>query len=219
MNQVYRFSYALGILSILSGFTSEQSGGKENRKQPVNLSGTLTTQTGKTYQVENISIAGLIDGIRFFELPDSPAGSLNYDPHAGAVFTVKLEEGVVIKVAKPRKMWTYQRNERAAKIEYIAITFKPCDKEEKQEYIIEATRPILAQEIGACGNTTAVRIPFSQVESLVIEKSSPWTEFRACPARAAKKKAQNMTDSADESYDNTRTMPATRQVAESSRRK
>lgn len=179
---------AVAALSILSGFTSEQSGGKDNRKQAVNLSGTLVTQIGhKEYRVENISVAGMISEIRLFQVPDSSVGALSYDPHAGIEFKVKLEKGVIIEVPAPKKIWSYKRNERASKVEYVAIEFTPCDKGEKQEYIVETTRPLLCQDVSAC-DPIAMRIPLSQIERLVIEESKQWQEVRSCPIKTKKEK-------------------------------
>ena len=56
MNHVYKTAGALVALSILAGFTSEQSGGKDTGKQSVNLSGTLVTQIGrKEYKIKTKS--------------------------------------------------------------------------------------------------------------------------------------------------------------------
>lgn len=193
MKHLCKVASALAALSILAGFTSEQSGGKDSAKQSVNLSGSLITQTGhKEYEVENISIAGMISGIRLFQLPDSPAGVLTQDPHAGIEFKVKLEKGVVIEVPAPKRIWSYQRNERASKVEYIAIAFTPCDQGEKQEYIVETTRPLLCQDISAC-DPIAMRTPLSQIERLVIKKSKPWEETRGCPIKSKKDKNKMAT--------------------------
>lgn len=188
MNYLCKTACALTALSILAGFTGEQSGGKDSKKQAVNLSGTLVTQIGhKEYKVENISVAGMIRDIRLFQVPDSAAGVLSYDPHAGIEFKVKLEKGVIIEVPAPKKIWSYKRNERASKVEYVAIEFTPCDKGEKQEYIVETTRPLLCQDISAC-DPIAMRIPLSQIERLVIEESKPWEEIRSCPIKSKKEK-------------------------------
>ena len=200
MKHLCKAAGALVALGILAGFTSEQSGGKDNRKQVVNLSGTLVTQIGhKEYKVENISIAGMISDIRLFQLPDSPTGALSYDPHAGIEFKVKLEKGVIIEVPAPKKVWSYKRNERASKIEYIAIEFTPCDKGKKQEYIVETSRPLLCEEFGGACKSTPMRTPLSQIERLIIEDSKPWEEVRSCPIKSKKEKNKVATSSVSRS--------------------
>jgi len=189
MNHVYKTAGALVALSILAGFTSEQSGGKDSQKQATNFSGTLETHTGKKkeYRVENISIGRMIKDIRVFELPDLPAGPLPKDPHAGADFTITLKKGLILEVPVQGKTWSYKRNEKASKVEYVAIAITPCDQGEKEEYIVESTRHLFCQEIGAC-DPIAMRFPLSQVKRLVIEDSSAWEETRSCPIKSKKEK-------------------------------
>ncbi len=202
MNNVTKISWMLVLVSILAGFTGEQSGGRDSRKQAVNLSGTLVTQMGhKEYKVENISIANMLNDIRLFQLPDTPAGSLSEDPHAGVEFKVNLEKGVVIEVPTPRRIWSYKRNERASKVEYIAIAFTPCDKGEKEEYIVETTRPVLCERFeGAC-KSIPMRTPLSQIERLEITDSKPWDEPRACRIKPTKEQAETKSQALKELRD------------------
>lgn len=190
MKHLCKVVCALAALSILSGFTSEQSGSKDSQKQATNFSGTLETHTGKkkSYRVENISIGRMIKGIRVFELPDLPVGPLPQDPHAGADFTITLKKGLVLEVPVQGKTWSYKRNEKASKVDYVAIAITPCDLGEKEEYIVESTRHLFCQEIGACDSTTEIRIPLSQVKKLTIEDSGSWEEPRGCPIRPKKEK-------------------------------
>lgn len=170
MKHMAFYTYTLLLLLIVSGWGSEQSTGNHARKQKINFEGTLTKYTGQTKvaEVNNISVAGVIENISLFEVPEQLAGKLAKDPKKGTISSIDLKEISRIDVPNPEKTWNFKRSESSDGTDYIEIFITPRGGDQKKNYMIERTRKLHYDE-ETTGGPISTQTPFYEIQSLVIK--------------------------------------------------
>lgn len=170
MKHMAFYTYTLLLLLIVSGWGAEQSTGNHARKQKINFQGTLTKYTGQTKvaEVSNISIAGVIENISLFQVPEQSAGKLEKDPKKGTISTIDLKEISRIDVPNPEKTWNFKRNESSDGTDYIEIFITPRGGDQKKNYMIERNRKLHYDE-ETSGGPISTQTPFYEIQSLVIK--------------------------------------------------
>lgn len=168
----------LGLIGfcLLTG-VGEQQSTRDRRKQKINFWGTLSKYTGtkKEYHVENMSIARITEQVDVFEKPDLPIGPLANDPRKGTIIHLDFKEAALIKVPNPEAIWTFKRNDRAEKKEYLEIEVYPRGGGKPNNYIIDLNRRLYCDE-KSTGGPIEMDVPFNEIKQLTIEGYTARTE-------------------------------------------
>lgn len=169
-------SSSLNAICLVSLFffvnwSTEETTIESRRKQEVNFYGNVITQQGKTYKVENISIARLYKQISLYEAPSKTDKDhiLSSDPKRGIITKIDLVEIYNIHVPHPKTIWTYQRKNGYRKAEYVEIIITSNDQQKtKNSYLIDLQRKVICDEVNDAGPIEK-DIPFTALKNLTIE--------------------------------------------------
>lgn len=139
-------------------------------KHKLNFFGTVTTVQGKTFPVENISIARMYQNIPVYDVPTkTDSKELAHDPRKGIVTKLDLGEISRLSVSDPNTLWIYKKRKGLREVEYIQITVISKDPQEtKRNYLIEVNRKLLCDEKNQAGPLEKV-IPLTALDTLTID--------------------------------------------------
>ncbi|TET06925.1 hypothetical protein E3J79_00430 [Candidatus Dependentiae bacterium] len=157
-------------LCLLVNWTAQETTIAGNKKQPVNFYGTLETQEGNKYEVENISIGMLYKQIPLYEAPKEMEENhtLKTDPRRGIISRIDLSEASEIQVPHPHIVWNYQKK-GSRKSKYIEIIVISNDKQKtKCSYLIDLRRKIFCDKVNKAG-PIELEVPFQSLKHLVIK--------------------------------------------------
>lgn len=158
-------------LCLLVNWTTQETTIAGNKKQRVNFYGTLETQEGNKYKVENISIGMLYKQIPLYEASKEDVEenhTLKTDPRRGIISRIDLAETGKIQVPHPYIVWTYQKK-GSRKSEYIEIVVISNDEQKtKCPYLIDLRRKIFCDKVNKAG-PIELEVPFQSLKYLVIK--------------------------------------------------
>jgi hypothetical protein len=157
-------------LCLLVNWTTQDTTITGNKKQPVNFYGTLETQEGNKYDIENISIGMLYKQIPLYEAAKEweENHALKTDPRRGIISRIDLAETAEIQVPHPYVIWNYQKK-GSRKSEYIEIVVISNDKQKtKCSYLIDLRRKIFCDKINKAG-PIELEVPFQSLKRLIIK--------------------------------------------------
>jgi len=170
MKKIESILLASTMLCLLPQWTTQETTVAGNKKQRVNFFGTLETQEGNKYKVENISVGMLYKQIPLYESPTEPSENyaLKKDPRKGIISRIDLSETETIQVPHPDIVWSYQKK-GFHKTEYIEITVISKDQQKtKCNYLIDVRRKIFCDKINQAG-PIELEVPFQSLKRLTLD--------------------------------------------------
>ena len=164
---VWIFGFTLiGIGSINAGSWATSEGGSDSDSR---LEGTVTTQEGTTFTVNDVKIGNLYKDIPVYSMQESKKGNkLTKNPSDTA--KIFLDLGNIQKVTIPDtdKIWDFPKDSKKY-IEIIVISTNNT----KNHYLIETRHKITCRDING---STKVEVPFTDLTSL-----SMGSKNKVCP--------------------------------------
>lgn len=167
--------------------TVDASGLKKNR---VNFYGTLHTDTGEIYNVDNISIGRMTKQIPVYEPPNSRELILPSDPKQGIITKLDLTEVQEIRVHHPVAVWNYQKSDGSRKTEYLMIAVRQGNQ--INSYLIDANRKLICDQISPSGPIEK-EVPFKSLDRIIINGYKQREETKA-PNNVTKETANKQND-------------------------
>ncbi len=165
MKTMHNITLGLVSIFILANYTTQESTVEGRKKHKVNFYGTLAPRSGKKFECDNISIAGVYKQIKVYAPPgeqdDQVKHTLKVNPNS-ITTKIDLVETSQIRVPHPETIWTYQRKKGARQIKYVEI------KINGHSYLIETSRKIICDEISKAGPIEK-EILFTALKSLTIK--------------------------------------------------
>jgi hypothetical protein len=180
---------------MLANWGSSETSTEGGKKQAVNFSGTLTTQQGETYKIDNIAI-----GRRYEQIPlykdttkqirsepisgdttdaDQNKFTLKEDPQEGIIAKIDLSETAAIQVNNPDALYTYQKRKGSRKTDYLeVVVISNGTSRTKNNYLVDTRRKITCDQLDEAG-PIELEVPFATIKQLTIED---------CRSREAEKK-------------------------------
>lgn len=162
--------FVCAVLVLLANWTTQDTTVTGDKKHRVNFFGTLETQEGNKYKVENISIGMKYKQIYFYEAPQEIPKDLmlTKDPRKGFVAKIDLSEVTEIKVPHPERKLTFKKG--TAKKEYVEVVIIFKDEEKtKRRYLIDPRKKIECDEITKAGPIELESLSFAALKHLVIK--------------------------------------------------
>ena len=170
------------LISILCiNWRSPETTVEGNFKQTVNFYGKLITHQAKEYRVDNISINRKYKQIPMYDNPrkhpklilnaktNQKEIILNVNPKNNFITSkIDLNEVSEIHVPKPNITWTYQKEGKKRRLEYIEITVISKNKKKtKNSYLVDRKTKLRCNEINSAGPVEKI-VPISAINRLII---------------------------------------------------
>lgn len=195
MNKICCILSLLIASSVLINWGEEETTMQGRAKQRVNFYGTVTTQQGKTYKVDNIAIGRTYKKIQMYEIP---APSQNYmltaNPNKGVISELDLKEIKEMHIPNKSIVWKYQKPKGTRTVDYVEIEIISNDANRtKNSYLIDTRRKITCDQMNEAG-PIEMEIPFNALQSLKIEGYKE----RETKKKTPQKKEISSVDKADE---------------------
>jgi hypothetical protein len=153
-------------------FSSQKTSVDGREKPSLNVYGSLTDTSNKTYRVENITIAGRVNDIAVYQKPNNP--DINPDINTTRIDLCEIGE---IRIDTPRIV---QFNKR----DYIEIVIISNDSRRTQNnYIIEKLKKLFCDEVNDAGPIEK-ELSFLAVQRLQIQgcRKQEDEPYRTCKA-------------------------------------
>lgn len=170
------------------------------QKQPINITGTLVTYNGETYQVENISLNRQIKQIKCFSLPGEKLFSISSEKPSQRLISkepskyldttnIDLVEVKKIETPYPDITWIYQEEPgKGRKLEFIQVDITLTD-DSKSSYLLESHIKLYCDRLAHAAGPQEKDVPLAAIKELTIscfskrleEAPKKVEESRECP--------------------------------------
>ena len=185
MNRIARMGLATFSLLVLANFSSQDSSGPTGSKPTVNIYGSITDTSDKTFEAENITLERMYKHIPVYQVVPKDATE-KYDP---TVNITRLDLSEIAKI-------TFDPHQRAQKYnnrEYHVMNVYLKGTTTVHEYLIESDKKLICDEVNSAAPIEK-EIKCKALKEISIKGFKPAQELLKSPVEKTKTASLNNPD-------------------------